>query len=69
MFKDGNFLPVSGYLQYASKSVVSGSVQKYPKSAEYETGLHEKDSTIIHKSVRGCRMYNEMWRDVVSESV
>ena len=42
---------------------------KHPKSAEYETGLHEKDSTIIHKSVRGCRMYNEMWRDVVSESV
>ena len=69
MFKDGNFLPVSGYLQYASESVMSESVQKYPKSAEYETGLHEKDSTIIHKSVRGCRMYNEMWRDVVSESV
>ena len=37
MFKDGNFLPVSGYLQYSSKSVVSGSVQKYPKSAENET--------------------------------
>ena len=48
---------------------MSESVQKYHKSAEYETGLHEKDSTIIHKSVRGCRMYNEMWRDVVSESV
>ena len=48
---------------------MSESVQKYPKSAECETRLHEKDSTIIHKSVRGCRMYNEMWRDVVSESV
>ena len=48
---------------------MSESVQKYPKSAEYETGLHVKDSTIIHKSDRGCRMYNEMWRDVVSESV
>ena len=69
MFKDGNFLPVSGYLQYSSKSVVSGSVQKYPKSAECETRLHEKDSTIIEKSVRGCRMNNEMWSDVVSESV
>lgn len=48
---------------------MSESVQKYSKSAECETRLHEKDSTIIEKSVRGCRMYNEMWRDVVSESV
>ena len=56
MFKDGNFLPVSGYLQYASKSVVSGSVQKYPKSAECETSLQVRSGTTEQKvfEVKGC---------------
>ena len=56
MFKDGNFLPVSGYLQYSSKSVVSGSVQKYPKSAECETGWKSESDATEQKvfEVKGC---------------
>ena len=47
---------------------VAGSVES-TESAEYETGLHEKAVPSYTKVLRGCRMYNEMWRDVVSESV
>ena len=58
-----------GTVSYTHLDVYKRQVWKYPKSAECETRLHKKDSTIIYKSVRGYRMCNEMWCDVVLESV
>ena len=56
MFNSGNFLPVSGYLQYASESVMSESVQKYPKSAVCETRWKLGSGTTEQKvfEVKGC---------------